>query len=36
LNGLRQRLDDVLNRDVPALNKSLADSNIKTVVKTGP
>jgi photosystem II stability/assembly factor-like uncharacterized protein len=36
LNGLRQRLDDVLNRDVPALNKSLTDSNIKTVVKTGP
>ena len=36
LNGLRQRVDDVLNRDVPALNKSLADSNIKTVVKTGP
>jgi hypothetical protein len=31
--GLRQRLDDVLNRDLPAINKMLADSNIKTVIK---
>jgi len=31
--GLRQRLDDVLNRDLPAFNKVLADSNIKTVIK---
>ena len=36
LGGLRQRLDNVLNQDLPAFNKSLADSNIKTVIKPTP
>jgi hypothetical protein len=34
--GLRKRLDDVLNQDLPALNKLLADSGIKTVIKSTP
>jgi photosystem II stability/assembly factor-like uncharacterized protein len=36
LAGLRRRLDDVLNQDLPALNKLLADSGIKTVIKSTP
>jgi len=32
LAALRQRLDDVLNKDLTAFNKLLADSNIKTVI----
>jgi len=36
LAGLRQRLDDVLNQDLPALNKLLADSGMKTVIKSSP
>ena len=31
LAGLRQRLDDVLNKDLPALNKLLTDNNIKAI-----
>ncbi|HVI70351.1 MAG TPA: hypothetical protein VM656_02570, partial [Pyrinomonadaceae bacterium] len=31
LAGLRKRLDDVLNQDLPAFNKLLADSGIKTI-----
>jgi len=33
LSGLRQRMDGVLNQDLPAFNKLLSDSNIKTVIK---
>ena len=33
---LRQRLDVVLNRDLPAFNKLLSDNNIKTVIKPNP
>jgi hypothetical protein len=36
LAGLRKRLDDVLNQDLPGLNKLLADSGIKTVIKSTP
>jgi hypothetical protein len=36
LTGLRQRLDDVLNRDLTAFNKLLAESNIKTIIKPAP
>jgi len=36
LAGLRKRLDDVLNQDLPALNKLLAGSGIKTVIKSTP
>jgi photosystem II stability/assembly factor-like uncharacterized protein len=36
LAGLRKRLDDLLNQDLPALNKLLADSGIKTVIKSTP
>ena len=31
---LRQRLEAVLKQDLPALNKLLADNNIKTVIKS--
>ncbi len=33
LAELRQRLDDVLNKDLTAFDKLLADNNVKTVVK---
>lgn len=33
LGALRARLDGVLNQDLPAFNKLLADNNIKTVIK---
>jgi len=33
LAGLRQRLEDVLSKDLTAFNKLLVDSNIKTVIK---
>ena len=33
LSGLRQRMDGVLNQDLPVFNKLLSDSNIKTVIK---
>jgi photosystem II stability/assembly factor-like uncharacterized protein len=36
LAGLRKRLDDVLNQDLTALNKLLADSGNKTVIKSTP
>jgi hypothetical protein len=36
LAGLRKRLEDVLNQDLPALNKLLPDSGIKTVIKSTP
>jgi photosystem II stability/assembly factor-like uncharacterized protein len=36
LAGLRKRLDDVLNQDLTALNKLLADSRNKTVIKSTP
>jgi hypothetical protein len=36
LAGLRKRLDDVLNHDLTALNKLLADSGNKTVIKSTP
>ena len=36
LAGLRQRLDSVLSQDLTALNKLLADSNIKTVIRPAP
>jgi len=32
LAALRQRLDDVLNRDLTAFNKLLADNNLKTII----
>jgi hypothetical protein len=32
LAGLRQRLDDVLSKDLTTLNKLLVDSNIKTII----
>jgi hypothetical protein len=32
LAALRQRLDDVLNKDLTAFNKLLSDNNIKTVI----
>jgi hypothetical protein len=31
--GLRQRLDRILNRDLPGFNRLLSDNNIKTVIK---
>jgi hypothetical protein len=36
LAGLRKRLEDVLNQDLPALNRLLPDSGIKTVIKSTP
>jgi len=36
LAGLRQRLDSVLSQDLTALNKLLADSNSKTVIRPAP
>ena len=36
LAGLRKRLDDVLNQDLTAVNKLLADSGNKTVIKSTP
>jgi hypothetical protein len=33
LTAVRQRFDGVMNQDLPAFNKLLADSNIKTVIK---
>jgi hypothetical protein len=36
LAGVRQRLDDVLSKDLTAFNKLLAESNTKTVIKTAP
>jgi len=36
LTSLRQRLDATLNQDLMALNKSLADSNIKSAIKINP
>jgi photosystem II stability/assembly factor-like uncharacterized protein len=36
LGGLRQRVDDVLSKDLTAFNKLLADSNIKTTIKPAP
>jgi hypothetical protein len=33
MTGLRQRLDQILNRDLTEFNKLLADNNIKTVIK---
>ena len=36
LAGLRQRLDGVLSQDLTALNKLLADSNSKTVIRPAP
>jgi hypothetical protein len=36
LAGLRKRLDDVLNQDLTALNKLLADSGNNTVIKSTP
>jgi photosystem II stability/assembly factor-like uncharacterized protein len=34
MTGLRQRLDRILNTDLPAFNKLLSDNNIKTVIKS--
>jgi len=36
LTALHQRLDGVVNRDLPAFNKSLTDSNIKSTIKPSP
>ena len=36
LAGLRQRLDDVLSKDLTTFNKLLSDNNIKTVIKPAP
>jgi len=36
LTALRQQLDATLNQDLMALNKSLADSNIKSAIKINP
>jgi hypothetical protein len=36
LAAVRQRLDDILSRDLPAFNKLLAENNIKTAIKPAP
>ncbi len=36
LTAVRQRLDDVLNRDLPAFNRLLAEKEIRTVIKPAP
>ena len=36
LAELRQRLDDVLNRDLTAFDKLLLDNNVKTSIKRTP
>lgn len=36
LTALRQRLNDVLNKDLMAFNKLLADNNIKNAIKLAP
>jgi len=33
LADLKQRMDEVLKQDLPSLNKSLADNNVKTIIK---
>ena len=33
LTELKQRLDEVLKQDLPALNKLLTDNNVKTTIK---
>src|SRR6185436_2022103 len=35
-DAVRQRLDDILSRDLPAFNKLLAENNIKTAIKPAP
>jgi hypothetical protein len=36
LAAVRQRLDDILNRDLPAFNRLLAEKEIRTVIKPAP
>jgi hypothetical protein len=36
LAAVRQRLDDVLSRDLPTFNRLLAEKEIRTVIKPAP